>query len=101
MPAARRQAASHFMTCFGLSQRRACRLVGLQPCIYRYRSQREDDVLVRERLKQLAREHPRWGYRFLCVLLRREGHKINYKRVLRCRQCRRRVSRDLSRHLVC
>lgn len=38
---------------------------------------------MRERLEQLAREHPRWGYRFLCVLLRREGHKINHKRVLR------------------
>ncbi len=68
---------------FGLSQRQACGLVGLQRCTYRYRSRREDDVLVRERLKQLAREHPRWGYRFLCVLLRREGHKINHKRVLR------------------
>ena len=58
-------------------------MVGLQRCIYRYRSRREDDVRVRERLKQLAFEHPRWGYRFLCVLLRREGHKINHKRVLR------------------
>jgi putative transposase len=38
---------------------------------------------VRERLKQLARKHPRWGYRFLGVLLRREGYKINHKRVLR------------------
>jgi putative transposase len=68
---------------FNLSQRRACRLVGLQPCIYRYQSRRGDDGEVRERMKQLARKHPRWGYRFLGVLLRREGHKINHKRVLR------------------
>ena len=33
-------------------------MVGLQRCIYRYRSRREDDVRVRERLKQLARKHP-------------------------------------------
>jgi len=39
--------------------------------------------VVRERLKQLAREHPRWGYRFLGLLLRREGYQINHKRVLR------------------
>ncbi len=39
--------------------------------------------MVRERLKPLAREHPRWGYRFLGVLLRREGNTINHKRVLR------------------
>jgi putative transposase len=71
------------MTKFRLSQRRACGLVGLQRCIFRYRTQRQDETVVRERLKQLAREHPRWGYRFLGVLLRREGYKINHKRVLR------------------
>jgi putative transposase len=82
-PAARRQAARHFLEAFGLSQRQACELVGLQRCIYRYQSRREDDALVREQLKQLAREHPRWGYRFLWVLLKREGYRINHKRVLR------------------
>jgi len=71
------------MRSFGLSQRRACRLVNLQPCIYRYRSRRGEDSVIRERLKQLGREHPRWGYRFFHVLLRREGHHINHKRVLR------------------
>ena len=38
---------------------------------------------MRPRLKQLAQEHPRWGYRFLGVLLRREGLRVNHKRVLR------------------
>jgi putative transposase len=82
-PAARRQAARHFIKVFGLSQRQACELVGLQRCIYRYRSRRKEDSAMRERLKQLAREHPRWGYRFLGVLLRREGYGVNHKRVLR------------------
>ncbi len=68
---------------FGLSQRRACQLVGLQRCSFRYQRRRSDDALVRQRLKQLAQEHPRWGYRFLGVLLRREGNRINHKRVLR------------------
>lgn len=68
---------------FGLSQRRACHLVQLQRCSFGYQARRQDDAVIRERLKQLARQHPRWGYRFLCILLRREGHKINHKRVLR------------------
>jgi putative transposase len=58
-------------------------LVQIQRCSFRYRGRRQDDVEVRERLKHLAHEHPRWGYRFLGVLLRREGIVINHKRVLR------------------
>lgn len=68
---------------FNLSQRRACRLVELQRCSFRYCHRRGDETVVRERLKQLAQRHPRWGYRFLALLLRREGHKVNHKRVLR------------------
>lgn len=68
---------------FSLSQRRACTIVGIQRCIFGYRSRRVDDIIVRQRLKQLAQEHPRWGYRFLGVLLRREGYHVNHKRVLR------------------
>jgi putative transposase len=51
--------------------------------VFRYRSRRSDDTIVRQRLKQLAHDHPRWGYRFLGILLRREGHHTNLKRVLR------------------
>ena len=52
-------------------------------CSLRYRSCRQDDVPVRGRLKELAQERPRFGYRRLGVLLRREGHQVNLKRVLR------------------
>ena len=68
---------------FKLSQRRACALVGLQRCSFRYRRRRGDDTAVRERFMQLAQRHPRWGYRFLGLLLRREGYIINHRRVLR------------------
>ena len=45
------------------------------------------DAPVRARLKELAQERPRFGYRRLGVLLRREGHTINSKGVLRlCRE---------------
>jgi putative transposase len=82
-PVAKRQVAAHLIKSFNLSQRRACELVNLQRCIYRYRSRRAEEAPLRERLKQLALEHPRWGYRFLCTLLRREGHRVNHKRVFR------------------
>jgi len=39
--------------------------------------------LLRGRLKALAQERPRFGYRRLGVLLHREGHEVNLKRVLR------------------
>ena len=47
-----------------------------------YESQRSDEEL-RGRLRQLAREKPRFGYRRLHVLLRREGEMTNHKRVYR------------------
>jgi putative transposase len=68
---------------FAVSQRRACRLVGIPPSTIRYRSRRRDDERLRLRLGELARERSRFGYRRLHVLLRREGQLVNHKRVLR------------------
>ena len=53
----------------GLSQRRACDLAGIDPRIYRYRSTRPGDDPVRERLRELAAERRRFGYRRLHILL--------------------------------
>jgi putative transposase len=52
-------------------------------CSWRYQSRRQDDARVCGRLKELAQEWPRFGYRRLGVLLRRDDHVINLKRVLR------------------
>jgi putative transposase len=60
------------------SQRRACALVGLDPKTYRYRSRREDDAERRRRLRELASERRRFGYRRLLILLRREGFEVNH-----------------------
>ena len=49
----------------------------------RYQALRPDDGALRERLKALAQERRRFGYRRLHVLLRREGHAVNKKRVQR------------------
>jgi putative transposase len=55
------------------SQRRACHLVGFAPKTYRYVSRRADDGKVRVRLRALANERRRFGYRRLHILLAREG----------------------------
>lgn len=82
-PAARREAVAHVRAAFELSERRACRLIGTDRTSVRYRSVRPDDAPLRERLKTLAEERRRFGYRRLHVLLRREGHAVNHKKVQR------------------
>ena len=67
----------------GYSQRRACRLVGLEPKTYRYASTRPDDASVRARLKAMAAERRRFDYRRLHILLRREGVALNHKKLFR------------------
>jgi len=82
-PAARKQMAQELRQRHGLSARRACGLIGIPTCSLRYCSRRGDNTAVRQRMRELAQERPRYGYRRLGVLLRREGHRINHKRVLR------------------
>lgn len=67
----------------GLSERRACQLVGVWRSTYRRRSVRATPSTLCERLRTLAGEWPRYGYRRLHVLLRREGWAVNHKRVFR------------------
>lgn len=65
------------------SQRRACRLVGVAPKVFRYRTRRADDGALRARLKALAAERRRFGYRRLHLLLKREGTRVNHKKLFR------------------
>lgn len=67
----------------GYSQRRACGLVGIEPKTFRYASQRPDDTEIRQRLRALAAERRRFGYRRLHILLTREGLQLNHKRLFR------------------
>jgi putative transposase len=83
-PAQRRAAVADLQERFGFSQRRACRSVGAARSTIRYRQQnQETNDALRERLRELAAERPRFGYRRLHVLLRREGRMVNRKRVAR------------------
>jgi len=66
-----------------MSRVRACRLVGLNRSSLNYQSQRPDDSTVRQRLRELAAERRRFGYRRLGWLLAREGHVMNRKKLYR------------------
>jgi len=67
-----------------ISQRRACYLVGLSRSVLSYRSAKQrSDARLQGRLRELAEERKRFGYRRLHVLLRREGYVVNHKRVYR------------------
>ena len=82
-PAAHREAAAYLQSAHEMSERRACRVLGLDRASVRYQASRPGDTELRDRLKVLACERRRFGYRRLYVLLRREGHAVNRKRVQR------------------
>lgn len=83
-PERRRRAVKHLQSRFRVSERRACRTTWQHRSAQRYcRSLASDEALLRERLRLLARRHPRYGYRRMHVLLRREGWACNRKRVQR------------------
>lgn len=82
-PAAKREAVAHLRVLLGVSERRACRIVEADRKSMRYRSRRVDDGDLRTRLRELAHERRRFGYRRLHVLLRREGMMINRKKTQR------------------
>ena len=66
------------------SERKACGLIRLARSTKRYRARpRTDEQAPRKRLRELAAARPRFGHRRLTALLRREGWKVNPKRVHR------------------
>ena len=71
------------MNDYGLSERRSCALVALARSSCRYTSRRDPALALRARLRSLAEQRRRFGYRRLTVLLRREGLCVNHKRVYR------------------
>jgi putative transposase len=97
-PAARREAVAHLRVAYEVSERRACSTLGTDRTSVRYRSTRPDDAALRSRLRELASQRRRFGYRRLHILLTREGIAMNHKKLRRLYreerlQVRRRGSR--------
>ena len=82
-PEYRRAAVIHAMSTAQLSERRACRYTGFARSSQRYHTVRPTRAALRDRLQTLAVLRPRWGYRRLYRLLRREGLVVNKKLVQR------------------
>jgi putative transposase len=83
MPAAERKAVAHLVSVHGMSERRACKAIGSCRMTMRYKTTRADDAALRERMKVIAHERRRFGYRRVHVLLKREGFVVNHKRLFR------------------
>jgi hypothetical protein len=81
-PNVRRAAAHKAMRDHNISQRRACRLVGVDPKTVR-RDQSPDNPEVREEMKVIASKRRRFGYRRIGVLLERKGMIMNHKKLYR------------------
>lgn len=82
-PAVRRVAAQHVQEQWAYSERRACGLISVHRSTARYQVRGRPDGPIRARLRELAAEKRRYGYRRLHVLLRREGVLVNHKCVER------------------
>ncbi len=67
----------------GLSERRACQIISADRKMVRYRSCRPPEVELRARLRDLANERRRFGYRRLFVVLKREGEPSGVNRIYR------------------
>lgn len=82
-PASKKLAVRHLIDAFRLSERLACRLLGLSRTTYRYHHVSKNDEGLAERLKELAVQYPRYGYLMLHELLKREKLVKNKKRTYR------------------
>ena len=82
-PAAKREAVAHLRNVLQMSERRACNLVAADRKMIRYRSRRPPDVELRARLRDLANQRRRFGYRRLFILLRQQGEPSGVNRIYR------------------
>jgi putative transposase len=82
-PAAKRDAVAHLQVSMALSERRACQIFAVDRTTVRYVSKRPTDKPLRERLRDLANERRRFGYRRLFALLRQEGETCGKNRICR------------------
>lgn len=103
-PAERRSVVEFFREHHHLSERRACKIVGLCRSSCRYQAKPTDDIEIRSRLRELAEQRRKFGAPRLHTLLRREGYLINHKRTERLYReeglsLRRKKRRKRSSHL--
>ena len=82
-PAVKREAVAQLRAVMGLSERRACSIVGVDRKTARYSPRRPADAKLRQTLRDLANERRRFGYRRLFVLPRQAGETSGKNRIYR------------------
>jgi len=82
-PVDKRASVARLQAEFSVSERRACRIIGADRTSMQYRTRRTPDTALRQRLRELAHERRRFGYRRLFILLRREGEPAGKNRIYR------------------
>ena len=68
---------------YGVSERRACRVLDQPRATQRYESVADDQAYLRKRIREIAEQHVTWGYPRVWIQLRREDWPVNKKRVYR------------------
>jgi putative transposase len=87
----RKELANTLIAEHEVSERRACRVVGLSRSVKRYALKRVPDAEIAQKLQEWVVENPRWGCKKLADALRNAGYGWNHKRI-------RRIYRDLKLH---
>ncbi len=77
----------------GVSQRSACKIIGISERAMQYRHRRQNDPALVERMKLLAAERLRWGWRRLLIMIRRDGFVVGERAF-------RRIYRALGLHVM-
>ena len=71
-PGAKREAVAHLTKTFEVSQRRACSVLKVDRSLVRYAKRRPDDAPLRAKIRELAAQRRRFGYRRIHLMLNRQ-----------------------------
>src|SRR3546814_5770908 len=82
-PDRKRELVDGMLLDWGVSIRRACRVLPFDTSSYHYQSRRTDPAFLKKRIKEICETHVRYGYRRVYHILRREGWIVNPKKVYR------------------
>jgi len=100
-PAEQRAAVTHVMAGYGISERYACRLLEVPRGTHRYASRPDRHRTLRQLVRRLAAQHPRWGLRRIWVLIKKSKPAIGRHRVGRIwREEKLQVKRRIRQRLV-
>lgn len=82
-PDRKRELVGGMLADWGVSIRRACKVLPFDTSSYHYKSRRADPAVLKKRIKAICETHVRYGYRRVYHILRREGWVVNAKKVYR------------------